>query len=225
MIIIYLLIFVLLSGGFLFWASYSINSGIYIKVFCRKQTKEKIVALTFDDGPDTIQTPRILQVLKKEQIPACFFCIGKKVKGNEELLREIVAEGHLIGNHSYSHTGFFPLYNFKRMKEDLQTCQSALETVTSQPVTLFRPPFGVTNPTIAQAVRQLGYKTIGWNIRTLDTQYPAPEKILRRIRKRLCPGSVILLHDRLKGSDVLLQQVIRLVKKQGYTIVRLDSMF
>lgn len=111
------------------------------------------------------------------------------------------------------------------MKEDLQACQSALEAATSQPVSLFRPPFGVTNPTIAQATRQLGHKTIGWNIRTLDTQYPTPEKILRRIQKRLRPGSIILLHDPLRGSEVLLQQVIKLIKEQGYTIVRLDSMF
>lgn len=224
MIILGLILF-LLCGGFLFWASYDINSGIYMAVFCQKRTQEKVVALTFDDGPDAGQTPRVLQILKESQTPACFFCIGEKVKGNEALIRRIIAEGHLIGNHSYSHSNFFPIYRLKRMKEDLQACQSALEAATSQPVSLFRPPFGVTNPTIARATRQLGYKTIGWNIRTLDTQYPTPEKILRRIQKRLRPGSIILLHDPLRGSEVLLQQVIKLIKEQGYTIARLDSMF
>lgn len=214
-----------MCGGFLFWASYDINSGIYMPVFCRKRTQEKVVALTFDDGPDAGQTPRVLQILKESQAPACFFCIGEKAKGNEALLRRIIADGHLIGNHSYSHCNFFPIYQLKQMKEDLQACRSALEAATSQPVSLFRPPFGVINPTIARATRQLGYKTIGWNIRTLDTQHPTPEKILRRIQKRLRPGSIILLHDPLQGSEVLLQQVIKLIKEQGYTIVRLDSMF
>ena len=114
----------------------------------------------------TLQTPKVLQVLKEYQVTACFFCIGHKVKGNEAILQKMVAEGHLIGNHSHTHSGLFPLYGLSKMKKDLQTCQCELERVTSQPVSLFRPPFGVTNPTIAKAVRQLGYTSIGWSIRT-----------------------------------------------------------
>lgn len=110
------------------------------------------------------------------------------------------------------------------MKKDLQACQSELERVTSQPVTLFRPPFGVTNPTIAKAVRQSGLRSVGWNIRTLDTQQPAPEKILHRIRKCLTPGSVILLHDRMPDSDQLVRQILELLKEQNYTVVRLDKL-
>ena len=109
-------------------------------------------------------------------------------------------------------------------KKDLQTCQCELERVTSQPVTLFRPPFGVTNPTIAKAVRQLGYTSIGWSIRTLDTQQSAPDKILARIRKRLEPGVIILLHDRMPGSDQLVKQILDLLKEQGYTVVRPDKL-
>ena len=96
--------------------------------------------------------------------------------------------------------------------------------VTSQPVTLFRPPFGVTNPTIAKAVRQLGYTSIGWSIRTLDTQQSAPDKILARIRKRLKPGAIILLHDRMPGSDQIVKQILDLLKEQGYTVVRPDKL-
>lgn len=154
---------------FLVYASCNIRSNIYLKVFCKKQTEDKIVAITFDDGPDPVQTPKVLQVLKEQQIPACFFCIGHKVQENEELIRQIINEGHLIGNHSFTHTNHFPLYSLSRMKKDLQACQFALERVTSQKIKLFRPPFGVTNPTIAKAVRILGYTPVGWNIRTLDT--------------------------------------------------------
>ena len=136
----------------------------------------------------------------------------------------MVTEGHLIGNHSYSHSGLFPRYGLSKMKKDLQTCQCELERVTSQPVTLFRPPFGVTNPTIAKAVRQLGYTSIGWSIRTLDTQQSAPDKILARIRKRLEPGAIILLHDRMPGSDQLVKQILDLLKEQGYTVVRPDKL-
>ena len=209
---------------FLVYASCNIRSNIYLKVFCKKQTEEKIVAVTFDDGPDPIQTPKALQILKEQQIPACFFCIGHKVTGNESLIRQIIDDGHLIGNHSFTHTGHFPLYSLSRMKKDMQACQSALEQVTSQKIRLFRPPFGVTNPTIAKAVRILGYTPIGWNIRTFDTQHPSKEKVLRRIRTRLRPGSIILLHDRMPDSDLLLKEILNLIKEQGYTVVRLDKM-
>lgn len=224
MIITCLVLGSLLILSFLVYASYSIRSGIYLRSFCRKRTVEKIVALTFDDGPNPIQTPKVLQILKEWQVTACFFCIGRKIEGNEKLLQQIVAEGHLIGNHSFTHSGLFPLYRLSRMKKDLQTCQSELERVTSQPVSLFRPPFGVTNPTIAKAVRQLGYTSIGWNIRTLDTQQPSPEKVLNRIQKGLKPGSIILLHDRIPNSGQLVKQILDLLKEQGYSIVRLDEL-
>ena len=200
-------ILIILLIIFLVYASCSIRSNIYLKVFCKKQTEEKIVAITFDDGPDAVQTPKVLQVLREQQIPAYFFCIG-----------------HLIGNHSFTHTNHFPLYNLSRMKKDLQACQFALERVTSQKIKLFRPPFGVTNPTIAKAVRILGYTPVGWNIRTLDTLQPSKEKVLKRIQKRLRPGSIILLHDRMPDSDLLLKEILNLIKEQGYTVVRLDSM-
>ena len=192
MIIGCLVLCLLLILSALVYASYSIKAGIYLRSFCQKQTAEKIVSLTFDDGPDSVQTPKVLEVLKAYQVNTCFL---------------------------------FPVYPLSKMKKDLQTCQSELEQVTSQPVTLFRPPFGVTNPTIAKAVRQLGYTSIGWNIRTLDTQQHAPEQILRRIRKRLTPGSVILLHDRMPDSDLLVKQILDLLKEQEYTVVRLDKLW
>ena len=187
-------ILIILLIIFLVYASCNIRSNIYLKVFCKKQTEEKIAAITFDDGPDPVQTPKILQVLKEQQIPACFFCIGHKVEENEELIRQIINEGHLIGNHSFTHTNHFPLYSLSRMKKDLQACQFALERVTSQKIKLFRPPFGVK------------------------------EKVLKRIQKRLRPGSIILLHDRMPDSDLLLKEILNLIKEQGYTVVRLDSM-
>ncbi len=216
--------------AFLIYASYSIQSGIYLRAFCRQRTEERVVALTFDDGPDPTETPRVLEVLKAYNTPACFFCIGRHIPGNELLLRQMVAEGHLIGNHSYSHAGTFPFFGIKRMKEDLQACQQELDSVIGQQVMsqnalLFRPPFGVTNPTIAKAVRQLGYTPIGWNIRTLDTQQSAtPEKLVQRIRRKLCPGSVILLHDRMPQSAERLKQILDFLRKENYKVVRLDEL-
>lgn len=215
---------ILLFLAFMFYASYHINSGIYLKVFCRKQTNEKIVALTFDDGPDSIQTPKVLDVLKEHHTPATFFCIGSKIEGNEAILQRMIAEGHTVGNHAYTHTWQFPLYSTKRMTADLQRCRQQLEKSTGQKASWFRPPFGVTNPTIARVVRKLGYKTIGWNIRTLDTQSLSHERIIKRIRKRLRPGSVILLHDRMPQSEVLLKHILNELETKQYRIVGLETM-
>lgn len=119
MMIVCLLLCLFLILSFLVYASYSIQSGIYLRSFCKKRTTEKVVALTFDDGPDPIQTPKVLKVLKNiRQLPV--FCIGHKIKGNEALLKSMVTEGHLIGNHSYSHSGLFPLYGLSKMKK---TCK------------------------------------------------------------------------------------------------------
>lgn len=218
MIIAILILLVLALFVFLFYASYSIKSGVYIKALCRKQTDEKVVALTFDDGPDPVQTPKVLEVLKEYGVSATFFCIGSKIKGNEAIIQQMVDEGHAIGNHSYVHTWKFPLYSTQRMTADLKQCQNLLEEASGQDVTLFRPPFGVTNPTIAHVVKRLGYKTLGWNIRTLDTQTFSHEKILNRIRKRLRPGSIILLHDRMPESEVLLKRILEELQQQGFIV-------
>lgn len=210
--------------AFLGYASYAIEAQVYMRTFCRKKTTEKVVALTFDDGPDSVQTPQVLDLLRRYQVTATFFCIGHQASSQPELVRQIVREGHLLGNHSYSHACTFPLYRLRRMKEDLRSCQRLLEGISQQPVTLFRPPFGVTNPTVAQAVKQLGYTSIGWNIRSLDTQILLADHVVDRIRKRLSPGSVILLHDRLPHSAEVLQKTLQLLQDEGYKVVSLTQL-
>jgi peptidoglycan/xylan/chitin deacetylase (PgdA/CDA1 family) len=209
---------------FLFYASYSIRLGVYVKALCKNPDAGKAVALTFDDCPDAIQTPKVLDVLKKYNIKACFFCIGSKIAGNEAIIRRIKAEGHLLGNHSYSHSGKFPLYSAKKMFNDVAECSQKIERITSIRIQLFRPPFGVTNPTVAQTVKKHGYITIGWNIRTFDT-CRSTGKILKRVERRLSPGSVILLHDNLKTSDSTLEKIVALISSKGYRFVRVDELF
>lgn len=203
------------------YASSNINSGAFVKALCKNAEKGRVIALTFDDGPDPIQTPKVLDVLKKHNIKACFFCIGSKINGNEALMQRMVDEGHLTGNHSFSHLFSFPLHTSNWIKRDLLACDMLLPNNQNR---LFRPPFGVTNPMIGKAVRSLGYTTIGWNIRSLDT-CRSNEKVLNRIRKRLTDGSVILLHDRLPESDILLEEVIKLIKQENYKIVGIDELF
>lgn len=219
--LIVILVLILVLGGAAFYASYSIASGVYVKAFCKNPNKGQMIALTFDDGPHATHTEKVLNVLQKNNLQATFFCIGKNIEGNEPLLKRIIEEGHCLGNHSFSHSFSFPLYTKQRMERDLKACEELIYQVTNHKISLFRPPFGVTNPTVAKALRAFEYQVIGWNIRSLDTCNPH-EKVLKKIKRKLSPGSVILLHDALSDSDKLLEQVIDLVREEGYAIVPLD---
>lgn len=216
-----------LSAGILFllfYASYSMRWGVYLKSLCRNPKRGRVVALTFDDGPNFVQTPKVLDVLKEYNVKACFFCIGKEAENNKELLKRISDEGHVIGNHSYNHTPSFPILSVRGMVNDLKRCGSLLEEVTGKKTQLFRPPYGVTNPTVAKAVKKLGYITVGWNIRSLDTSR-TQEATLKRIKRRLKDGSVILLHDRMPFSHNLLKSLLEYLAEQGYEVVGLDELF
>lgn len=204
--------------AFLFYASYSIKSQVYVRALCRVKTTEKVVYLTFDDGPNAEQTPQVLDVLKRNNAKATFFCIGSRIAGNEQILKRIIDEGHTIGNHSFSHTNSFPLFSRRRMVADIEQCQKVIESAIGTTPTLFRPPFGVTNPTVGKAVKTLNLKTIGWAIRTYDTNRCSNAKIARRISRQLRPGAIILLHDRLPQSAERLQMVIDTVKENGYEV-------
>jgi peptidoglycan/xylan/chitin deacetylase (PgdA/CDA1 family) len=209
---------------FLVYASASIRSGVYLKAACRLMTDEKAVALTFDDGPDGTMTPQILDVLLAHDVKAVFFCIGRKMKGQERLLRRMVNEGHALGNHSYTHSASFPLWSLAGMKKDIQQCEMRLQQLTGQQcLSLFRPPFGVTNPTVARAVAQLGYRTAGWNVRSFDTVKKNYRNVAKRINKKLQPGNIILLHDTTPAMPELLKDIINYARQQGYRFVRADQ--
>lgn len=215
----------ILVGAFFFFASYHIHSGVYLKTLCKKRTSEKVVAITFDDGPDPDYTMQVLNILQTYRATATFFCIGEKAESYPEIVRRIQRKGHLVGNHSYTHSSRFPFLSPLKMQEDLQKAQVLLEQITAGPVTLFRPPFGVTNPTIAKVARRLGYTTIGWSVRSFDTREEPVEKILHRIIKQVAPGDVILLHDRLPDSAVLLTGLLEYLQEKGYKTKRIDELF
>ena len=169
--ILCILAIVLSITVFMVWASASIRSGVYVRAFCREKTDRKEVYLTFDDGPHPPETERVLDVLRERGAKATFFLIGSKVSGNEAVLRRMLEEGHALGLHTYSHAGTFPLLSFDKMLADVNEGKRAVESVTGKKISLFRPPFGVTNPTIAKVIRTLGLQTVGWDVRSFDTMF------------------------------------------------------
>jgi peptidoglycan-N-acetylglucosamine deacetylase len=208
----------------LVWGACNVRSGFYVPVICAADTPEKKIAITFDDGPLELYTPVILDILRKEQVPAAFFCIGSRIGGNEMLLRRIDAEGHVIGNHSFSHHFWFDMFGPGKMLAELQQMDETVEQVTGKRPRLFRPPYGVTNPNLAKAIRRGSYIPVGWNIRSLDTVAKDKEELLGRIKKGVRPGAVLLLHDSMEITAQVLPELIRFLKQEGYSIERIDKM-
>lgn len=210
------------------WGSYHIGSNFYIRVITRGPKghtgRAGAIALTFDDGPMQQYTPQILDILKEKAAPATFFCIGKNIPGREDLLKRIHEEGHLIGNHSYSHHFWFDLFSTRHMQADLRQMGAAVQQVAGVTPRLFRPPYGVTNPNLAKAIRREGYTPVGWNVRSLDTVIGDPVKLRKRIEKALTPGAIVLLHDTMETTLAMLPQLIDDARAAGYTITGLDKM-
>ena len=193
-------------------------------VICTGGTQEKSVAITFDDGPDPVQTAAILDILLKHQVKAAFFCVGNKIAKNEDLVRRIIREGHLIGNHSFSHSKWFDLFSTGKMKKEMEETNLLIRTFTGSTPRFFRPPFGVANPMVSRALRQTKLTAVCWDIRSYDTMIANPEKIRQRIIQSLRPGSIILLHDHTVFSQQHLDQLIINIHDTGYNIQPLDHL-
>lgn len=216
-------ILLLLFLGIEFYGAYFIHSNFHVKAICKSDTSEKIVALTFDDGPVS-QTENILNILREYQTTATFFCIGNRIKGQENILKKIHELGHLIGNHSYSHGLLFDLKTTASLVNDIELANTAIKNVIGKSPAFFRPPYGVTTPGIARAVKHIHVEVIGWNIRSFDTSIKDSRKILKRITDRLKPGSIVLLHDTIPGTELVLKELLNYLKKHDYKVVGLDTL-
>jgi len=220
---IYPLLFVAWSL-IVFWGCINVGSGFFIKIICKADTDKKEIAISFDDGPAENYTEQILAVLKAEDVKATFFCIGNRIAGNEAILRHVKEDGHIIGNHSYSHHFWFDMYPAKKMQADLQQMDAGMERVTGLKPRLFRPPYGVTNPNLAKAIRKGGYTPVGWSMRSLDTVAKDEQLLLNKINAGIKPGAVFLFHDTCKITLNILPQFIQEVKNRGYNIIPLDKL-
>lgn len=205
---------------YLVYASYYIGSGVYVKAICKPDAPG--VVLTFDDGVDEIQTPKVLDVLKKYEAKAIFFIIGEKAEKHPHLVQRIVAEGHKIGIHSYTHKPIFPILAYDNMHKEVWDTKEILEKITGETVDLFRPPFGVTNPNVGKVVEELNLRTIGWNIRSLDTNMSQDRlQVAERVSKKLTGRDIILLHDDRQGSEILLEALLKNIEKLGHKVTLL----
>ncbi len=164
------------------------------RIYHSARTTERVVALTFDDGPDPRYTGRVLDILGEHRIHATFFVCGKMLEANPALGRRLVAEGHVLGNHTETHPHLERMSN-PSARMELAACESEIETVTGERTFLFRPPRGLWNPAVFEDARRAGYSIILWSL-AFDRQAVKDSGILRRRVVRLAkPGDIILMHD------------------------------
>lgn len=215
---------VFIGSLIIFYGAYFIDSNYFMDIVCKVNTPEKIIAITFDDGPVAGKTDKVLDILKTNQVTATFFCIGKNIPTQEILLHRIADEGHLIGNHSYSHHFFFDLYSSAKMYQELLDTNALIESVISKKVKWFRPPYGVTNPNLVQAIKKGDFIPIGWSVRSLDTVEKDTEKLISKITRNIQPGDIFLFHDTMEVTINGLQQFIDKVHQQGFKIVSLENL-
>ncbi len=201
-----------------------IQLNFHIAAYCQnKSLKQKKIALTFDDGP-TEFTPAILDLLERYKAKATFFCIGANIEKRPQLLKEIAEKGHEIGNHTFYHGTFFDFKNSKEVLEELKKTDTLLEQVLGTKPRFFRPPYGVTNPSIKKALQVSKHMVIGWNIRSLDTILKDETKIVNRIIKQIQPGSIILLHDTSEKTVRVVAQLLLFLQQEEYEIISLDEL-
>lgn len=209
-------------GSFNILWNYHIDSLNYRPL--KKSILDKKIALTFDDGPHPIYTPQVLTLLKQYDIKATFFCIGKNVAAHPDLFQQIVAEGHLVGNHTYHHSDFFGFYKAHQVLEELKQTNQVVNSLIGEEMQLFRPPFGVTNPSIKKGLLASGHTSIGWSVRSLDTVIQEKEKILNRITKKMKSGDIILLHDTSQRTVDALKDLLVFLEQQQFEAVRVDDL-
>lgn len=196
----------------------------------------KLVALTFDDGPYGEATNQILDILKKERVYATFFLLGKNVEKYPAITKRIVNEGHVIGNHSYSHSGLLSKMPTVDFQADVRHAENLIESATGLHPRYYRPPFNSHTPGMDQQLKDMGYFVVLWDAGTTDyDQSTSSETIVEQIIGKTLKGKkhqhIILLHD---GRDVqigyprqnviqALPQIIRQLEERGYRFVTVEQ--
>lgn len=153
------------------------------------------VALTFDDGPDPLVTPRVLDLLDQYGAKASFFCIGNKVIAYPELTREIIRRGHSVENHTNSHPHAFPFFGPKALQQEIDLAQTTIYATTGVAPIFFRAPMGFRNPFLAPMVERAGLRYTNWTRRGYDTFAKSAEPVWQRLQSGLAAGDILLLHD------------------------------
>jgi peptidoglycan/xylan/chitin deacetylase (PgdA/CDA1 family) len=187
---------VLATAGFFAYVIVAPWSQFLVRSVCRLPQRDRVVAFTFDDGPDPVTTPQVLDLLARHGAKATFFVVGSRAAAHPELVRRIVAEGHAVGSHTYDHAHTFHFGAPGRQRAEVERGIAAVAAVTGKPPTLFRPPQGLRTPLLRDALRPLhDLVCVTWTERGLDAMGRQAGQIVRRLEPAVQPSAILTLHD------------------------------
>lgn len=192
-----------------------------------EDTTEKVLYITFDAGYENGYTPAILDALKKHNAKATFFIVGNYISTSPDLVKRMIAEGHIVGNHSFNHPDMSQM-NEEQFSKELGELEALYEQTTGEPMKKFyRPPQGKYSENNLAIAKKLGYKTFFWSLAYVDwntDSQPSHEEAFDKLLKRVHPGAIVLLHSTSKTNGEILDELLTKWEDMGYTFKSLDEL-
>ena len=218
-VVLLVVLYLLYYGGYsgpIDWAMGTVRHG---------PRDRRVIALTFDDGPDPVRTPALLDALAELEAPATFFLVGDVVDANADVVRRIAREGHELGNHTYCHR-YLPLARSRSVERELRATDRAVERATGVVPKLARPPWGGRSPWTVRAFRRLAKRVVLWDVNSNDWKGAPAQAVADRVLERARPGSIILMHEARDGGEVTIEAVRLLVpalRARGFELVTVSG--
>ena len=202
----------------------------FLPIISRGNSGRKAVAITFDDGPDPFSTPALLRLLSEYETKATFFVTGKKVSDHPELIKQILLQGHSVGNHSYSHDNLIMFKSSKTLIKEIESAQNMLKKFGVTPFA-FRPPVGITNPRLWKVLQKSGMYNVNFSCRAVDGGNRRIKNLSKRILKRVRSDDIIALHDIRPKDDARFSYwlneialILSGIKEKGFAINPLSEL-
>ena len=191
--------------------------------------KQKVLYLTFDAGYENGCTAKILDILKKHQVPAAFFLVGNYMEKNADLVRRMVEEGHIVGNHTMHHKDMSQISEKEAFSKELTDLENLFREITGKELPkYYRPPQGIYSQANLSMAKELGYRTVFWSLAYVDwnnDSQPSRETAFQKLLPRTHNGAVVLLHSTSQTNAEILDELLTKWKEQGYTFASIDKLF
>ena len=192
-------------------------------------TTKKVIYLTFDAGYENGCTAKILDILKKHQVPAAFFLVGNYIQSNPDLVQRMVAEGHTVGNHTMHHYDMSKISDLSAFRKELEDLEKLYFSVTGEEMKKFyRPPQGIYSEKNLEMAKQMGYRTVFWSLAYVDwnnDNQPTAEYALSKLLPRTHDGMVVLLHSTSATNAQILDELLTKWKEMGYEFAPIGALF
>jgi peptidoglycan/xylan/chitin deacetylase (PgdA/CDA1 family) len=213
------------------WGVFSLRSGVFARPILAGTSSNKVVAITFDDGPHPVHTRALLDLLESRGHRGTFFVIGKRAEANADVIAEIARRGHGLGNHSFEHSHLTPMRSRSRLTDELVHAGDVIERAAGKRTKWFRPPVGLLSPPVVAAARAAKLELVGWSATARDGVARATvEDSAARLILALQPGAILVLHDAAERGErapiakEVLERLLPELEARGLRSVSLDEL-